>query len=48
MEQDAVKHLAKHRNIIITTADKVGAVVIMDTENCTKETNRQLPQFTIQ
>lgn len=43
-----MKHLAKHRNIILNTANKGGAEVIMDTENCTKETIRQLPQFTIQ
>ena len=28
--------------MIITTADKVGAVVVMDTENYIKEVNRQL------
>ena len=35
-----MKHLPKRRNIIITTADKYGAVVIMDTENSIKEANR--------
>ena len=37
-----MKHLAKRRDLIITTADKGGAVVIMDTENSIKEANRQL------
>ena len=34
-----MKHLAKRRDIIITTADKGGAEVVMDTENYIKETN---------
>ena len=37
-----MKHLAKRRDIIITTADKGGAVVIMDTKNYIKEVNREL------
>ena len=37
-----MKHFAKRRDIIITTADKGGAVVIMNTENYIKEANRQL------
>ena len=39
---EAMKHLAKRRDIIITTADKGGAVVIMDTKNYIKEVNREL------
>ena len=35
-EQEVMKHLAKRNDIITTTADKGGAVVIMDTENYTK------------
>ena len=41
-EQEAMKHLAKQRHIIITTADKGDAVVNMDTENYIKEANCQL------
>ena len=41
-EKEAMKHLAKRKDIIITTADKGGAVVIMDTENYIKEANYQL------
>ena len=41
-EQEAMEHHAKRRNLIITTADEGGAVVIMDTENYIKEANRQL------
>ena len=37
-----MKHLAKRRDIITTTADKGGTVVIMDAENYIKEANRQL------
>ena len=37
-----MKHLAKLKDTIITTADKGGAVVIMDTENYIKEANCQL------
>ena len=37
-----MKHLAKRRPIIITTADKGGAVVIMNIENYIKETIRQI------
>ena len=40
--QEAVKYLAKRREIIITTADKSGAVVINDTEKYIKETYHQL------
>ena len=35
-----MKHLAKQRDIIITTADKGGAVTIMNTPNYIKEANR--------
>ena len=37
-----MKHLAKRRDIIIITAEKGGAVVILETENYIKEANRQL------
>ena len=37
-----MKHFAKQKDIITTTADKGGAVVIMDTENYIKEVNHQL------
>ena len=37
-----MKHLTKRRDIIITTAEKGGAVVIMDNENYIKEANCQL------
>ena len=37
-----MKHLAKRRHIIITTADKGGAIVIMNTGNYIIEANRQL------
>ena len=37
-----MKHLAKGRDIIITTSDKGGAAVIIDTKNYIKEANRQL------
>ena len=36
-EQEAMKHLSKQRYIIIITADKGGAVLIMDTEYYIKE-----------
>ena len=38
----AMEQLAKRKDHIITNADKVGAVVIMDTDSCIKEANRQL------
>ena len=41
-EPEVMKHLAKQRDIIITTANKGDAVVIMDTENYIKEANCQL------
>ena len=44
-EQEAMKHFAKRRDIIITTADKGGAVVVMDTENYIKETNFRKKQL---
>ena len=37
-----MKHLARRRNIIIITAQKGGAVVILETENYIKEANRHL------
>ena len=41
-EQKAVEELAKREDIIITNADKGGAVVIMDVEKYINEANRQL------
>ena len=41
-EQKATEGLAKRKDIIITNADKGGAVVIMDVEKYIKEANRQL------
>ena len=41
-EQEAMRDLAKQKDIIITTTDKGGAVVIMDTENYINEANRRL------
>ena len=41
-ENEAKKHLAKRTDIIITSADKGGTVVVMDTENYIKEAIRQL------
>ena len=38
-EQQAMEELAKRKNIIITNADKVGAVVITDVENYINEAN---------
>ena len=37
-----MKHFVKRRDIIITTADKDDVVVILDTENYTKEAYLQL------
>ena len=41
-EHEAMKHLAKQTDMILTTADKAGPVVIMHTENYMKEAYRQL------
>ena len=41
-EHEAMKHLAKRRDMILTTADKGGPVVIMYTEYYMKEAYRQL------
>ena len=41
-EQNAMKELAKRKDIIITNADKGGAVVIMDVEKYINEANHQL------
>ena len=43
-EQEALKHLAKWSDKTITTAEKDGAVVIMDTENYIKEPNYKILQ----
>ena len=37
-----MEELPKRKDLIITSADKGGAVVIMDTDSYTKEANRQL------
>ena len=37
-----MEELAKRIDLIITNADKVGAVVIMDTDSYNKEVNRKL------
>ena len=41
-EQKAMEELTKRKDIIITNADKSGAVVIMDVEKYINEANRQL------
>ena len=41
-EQKAMEKLAKRKDIIITNADKSGAVVIMDVEKYINEANLQL------
>ena len=41
-EHAAMEELAKRKDLIITNADKGGAVVIMDTDSYAKEANRQL------
>ena len=37
-----MEELAKWKDLIITNAEKGGAVVIMDTDSCIKEANQQL------
>ena len=37
-----MEELAKRKDIVITNADKGGALVIMDAEKYTNEANRQL------
>ena len=41
-EHVTTEELAKKKDLIITNADKVGAVVIMDIDSYIKEANRQL------
>ena len=41
-EHAAMEELAKRKDLIITNADKGGALVIMDTDIYIKEANRQL------
>ena len=41
-EHTAMEELAKRIDLIITNADKVGVVVIMDTDSYIKEVNRKL------
>ena len=43
-EHTAMEELTKGKDLIITNADKVWAVVIMDTESYIKETNRELSE----
>ena len=43
-----MKHLVKWRDIIITSTDEGGVVVIWDTENYIKEANRQLSNKKLQ
>ena len=38
----AIEELAKRKDLIINKADKCGVVVIMDTDNSIKESDRQL------
>ena len=45
-EQEAIKHLAKRRHIIIMTAKKGDAVVNMNTENYIKEANCSIKTIT--
>ena len=40
-EQKTMNYLAKQKDIIITSGDKCGAGVIMDTENYIRKANRQ-------
>ena len=40
-QQKTMNYLAKQKDIIITSGDKCGAVVIMDTENYIRKANRQ-------
>ena len=41
-EHTAMEELAKRKDLILTNADKGGAVVIMDINSYIKEANRQL------
>ena len=41
-EREAIKELFKREDTIITNADKGGAVVIVDRNDCIKEAERQL------
>ena len=41
-EQEALEELSERDDIIITNADKRGAIVIMDFDKCISETQRQL------
>ena len=41
-EREAIKELSKRKDIIITNADKGGAVVIVDTNDCITKAERQL------
>ena len=41
-EQKALQELQSREDIVITNADKDGAVVILDVEDCIKEVERQL------
>ena len=41
-EREAIKELSKRKDVIITNADKGGAVVIVDTNDYIKKAERQL------
>ena len=41
-ERKAMQEMQSRNDIVITKADKVGAVVILDEENYVKEAERQL------
>ena len=41
-ERDALKELSERTNVLITNADKGGAVVIYETKDYINEANRQL------
>ena len=45
-EHNAMQELAKRKDLIITNADKGGAVVVMDTDSYIKESNRHLSDKT--
>ena len=41
-ERKAMQELQSRKSIVITDADKGGAIVILDVEDCVKEAERQL------
>ena len=42
IEEDALQNLTKRDDIIITKADKGGAIIIVDVDDYVQEANRQL------